>query len=99
MATDTAVVGATKRLTFTFTDVNDDAADPTSITLTIRQPDGTEVSKSEADMTGGNSPVDGIWYYDFAVTQEGRHHAHCDGDGAVEAATQIEFYALRKTTS
>ena len=51
--------------------------------------------KSDADMTNITNP--GVWRYVFAVTKEGRHFATADGDGAVEAAVQVEFYALRKT--
>lgn len=96
MTTATAVVGGSKRLTFTFTDVNGDPADPSSIALTIREPDGIEVAKTDADMT---NPATGTWIYDHEVTKEGRHFIHVDGDGAVDAADQPEFYALRKTTS
>lgn len=96
MTTVTAVVGATKRLTFTFKDVAGAAADPTSIALKIREPDGVEIAKTDGDMT---KTATGIWTYDHPVTKEGRHTVHVDGAGAVEAAGQPEFYAVRKVTS
>ena len=98
MTTDTVTVGTSKRLTFTFRDGASPPAltDPDSIALIIREPDGVETSTTDASM---NNSSTGIWYYDFAVTKEGRHTVFCDGDGAVDAATQIEFYAFRKTTT
>ena len=91
--TDAKAVGSSRRLTFTFKDVAAALADPTSIALKIREPDGTVISKTQADMT---STTTGVWTYDHPVTKVGRHYAHVDGDGAVEAAEQIEFYALTK---
>lgn len=96
MATATAVVGTTKRLSFTFRDVAEALADPTSIALTIREPDGNEISKTDADMV---HPSTGLYTYDHPVTKEGRHFVYVDGDGALDAAAQPEFYAMRKTTS
>ena len=91
MTTATAVIGATKRLTFTFKNVAGTVTEPTSIKLKIREPDGVVISKTDADM-GGSA---GVRTYDHAVTKVGRHYVHVDGDGAVEAADQsIEFYAL-----
>lgn len=97
MTTAAVTVGSSKDLDFTFKDRDGVLKNPDSIALTIRQPDGTEITKTEADMTNISNP--GVWRYVFAVTQEGRHHVTADGDGAVEAAVQIEFYALRKGTS
>lgn len=98
MTAATATVGATKRLTFTFLDTNSPQApaDPGTIALTIREPDGVETTKAKADMTQDST---GIWHYDFTVTKEGRHNVLCDGSGVADAATQIEFYAFRKTTT
>ncbi|HEX9768434.1 MAG TPA: hypothetical protein VGA50_04585 [Kiloniellales bacterium] len=100
MTTATATVGSSKRLTFTFTDIAGDPAEPTSIALTIREPDGVEIAKTDADMTHAvTSPVNGTYTYDHPVAKEGRHFVHVDADGAVEAASQSEFYAFRKVTS
>jgi hypothetical protein len=96
MTTATVNVGSSKDLDFTFKDRDGTLTNPTSIALTIRQPDGTEIAKTKTDMTEVST---GVWRYVFAVTQEGRHFARADGDGAVEAAVAVEFYALRKTTS
>lgn len=93
MTTETVHIGDSKTLRFNFTDTDGAAADPTSIALTIREPDGTEIDKTEADMT---SSATGQWDYDFAVTKAGRHYAFADGDGAIEAAVGIEFYALAR---
>jgi hypothetical protein len=95
MPTETAFVGASKRLTFTFTDVAGAPADPTSIALTILEPDGVTISKTEADMA---NPALGTWTYDHSVAKAGRHGVRCDADGAVEAAVQPEFYAMTKNT-
>lgn len=92
MTTDTTRIGETETLSFTFRNASAVLTDPTSIVLSIREPDGTETAKTQADMT---SPSTGLWTYDFAVTKAGRHFAVADGDGDVEAVAEIEFYALR----
>ena len=97
MTTESVYVGSSKDLDFTFKDRAGALANPTTIALTIREPDGVEISKTQADMTNPTNP--GVWRYVFAVTKEGRHHATADGDGAVEAVAQVEFHALRKGTS
>ncbi len=96
MTTKTTYVGASKDLDFTFKDRAAVLTNPTTIALTIRQPNGVEIAKTQADMTEVST---GLWRYIFAVTQEGRHFATADGDIAVDAVAQIEFYALRKTKS
>lgn len=95
MTTTEAVhTGSSKDLTFTFKARDGALADPTSIALTIREPDGVVVAKTEADMTQVST---GVWRYVHAVTKAGRHSAEADGDG-VEAAVGIDFYGLRQET-
>jgi len=97
MATPVVIPGSTKRLSFDFADVDGNAADPDSIRLVIRAPDGTEVEKTEADMV---NPSTGTWTYDHPFTVEGRHLVLIDGDGLVDAADQrLEVYVRRKVTT
>lgn len=93
MSTATYVIGATAELTVKFTNAAGVAADPATIALKITEPDGAEIDKIKADMT---NPVVGTWIYNHPVTKAGRHFTHWDA-GGLEAATQPDFYGLRKT--
>lgn len=99
MTTTAVTVGTGRTLTHTFKNSSNLAVDPTSVTLTIREPDGNEISKTGGELTHATaSPPNGTYSFDHIFTKEGRTTVHWDGDG-VEAAAQHEFYVVRKVTS
>lgn len=89
-------IGDSIDLLFTFRARDNTLTNPSTIALTIREPDGTEIAKTQSDMTNLST---GLWRYIFAITKEGTHVARADGDGVVEAAAAVVFRALRKGTS
>jgi hypothetical protein len=93
MVTAAYDIGDQRRLQADFTDANETAADPTAITLTILEPDGTEVTKAIGDLT---SPQTGRWIYDYTITKPGRHVVRWDATATVITAEDTEFYARRK---
>lgn len=95
MTTSARRVGDHIELDFTFRDRSGALADPSAIALVIREPDGTEIAKTHADMTNVST---GLWRYVHAIAKEGRHVAEANGDG-IEAVGTVEFYARRKGTS
>ena len=94
MTTPAYFQGSQKRLTVTFTDINDTPVDPTAIALTIREPDGTLVTKAIGDLTKTGT---GIYYYDHTIADKpGRHVIHWQGTAGTFATFEQEFYARRK---
>lgn len=86
-----------KRLQATFKDVADVLTDPTTITLTIREPDGTELVKSKGDMQTTGT---GVWYYDHTwPSSPGRHIVRWESTGSAATAERTEFWVRQKGTS
>lgn len=86
-------IGDSRRLRADFTDINGNATDPTTVTLTIREPDGTLVTKTDAELS---NPQVGQWTFDYTITKPGRHIVRWEGTGALVTAEEAEFYARRK---
>lgn len=80
------------RLSVLFSTIaNDTPIDPTTVTLRILHPDGTETDILTADLTHSST---GSYYYDFITLNEGRYRYRWQGDGAIVAATTWkDFYA------
>jgi hypothetical protein len=79
------------KLTTTWTDPSGAAANPDTIALRIRKPDGTIVTKAKADMT---SPAIGTWEYTIVADQEGRWIWRAEATGAVTDADE-RFFNVR----
>ena len=96
MTTSSYDIGDQRRLTVTFTDINDVDADPTAIHFIMNEPDGVQTSHAYGDSPAVliKSAV-GIYYVDWLITKQGRHHYKFTGTGAVVAAESGEFYARR----
>ena len=94
MTTDPFDIGDLKTLKGAFIDDAGADADPTSIVLTIQEPDGTLVTENfPGNIT---NPGVGKYEFDFAITKAGRHVVNWTGIGAVATAAENEFYARRK---
>ena len=92
MVTNAHDIGDSRRLQVTFTDVADAVADPTTIALNIKAPDGTLTTKAIGDLTKVST---GIFYYDHTFTSAGRHVINWTAAGAVITAAESEIY-IRK---
>jgi hypothetical protein len=93
MTTTAYDIGDVKRCQATFTDVNGALANPTTVTLIVREPDGNETTILQASMT---NPSTGVWYYDFAIAKAGRHVERWIGTGTVAVGEKTEFWARAK---
>lgn len=87
-------VGDLLRLKATFTDVDGAVADPSTVTVTVLAPSGTETEKTYAagDLVRVST---GIYYYDFTVTESGRHYFTWDAGGAYVASDQGAFQVAK----
>lgn len=72
-----------------FTDADDVAANPSTVTLTITLPDATTVSKTGADLS---NPSVGRWEYAHTFTMAGNHTVLWAGTGAVVATVTRRYY-------
>ena len=73
------------RLSAAFTDTNGAAADPTSVALKMRLPDGTLSTFGPTRDSAGN------YHYDYTAVQSGVHNYRFKGTGAVVAAGETSF--------
>src|SRR5579863_7925063 len=81
--------GSETRLTVSFVDQSNTPADPTAVTLTITQPDGSTVTESTLPPIVKDSV--GNYHYDFTVVQTGIHSYVWTGTGTIVAAVQSAF--------
>jgi hypothetical protein len=91
---NTYAYGSTVRIsTATAFTVGGVATDPTTVTLKIEEPDGTEVSYTyaAAQITRASA---GSYYKDVTVDQAGTHTYRWVGTGAVAAVDEDSFYVL-----
>lgn len=100
MTTEAYDIGDLRRFTVALTDVNDAAADPTELTLTVLKPDGssTVYSYSESPSAIGRT-APGSFYVDVPIEQTGRHYARWAATGALVTAEQFEFFARHRQAS
>lgn len=74
------------RLTVAFTDLGGTAADPTTVTLSVRDPAGTITTYTYAGAQVIKEAT-GAFYYDLALSTVGVYTYRWTGTGAVQAAT------------
>jgi len=72
------IEGTTPVFTLTFRDVDDDLADPTSVTVVHRAPDGTETTYTEVSAEITNPSV-GVWRVTLPAAVKGRHVLNATG--------------------
>jgi len=88
-------IGDGRRFTATYTDIDGAAADPTTVTVRIREPDGTVtayVYGTDAEVVKSTT---GVYYVDWTFNQTGRHQVRWEGAGDVTTAQQTEVYVRR----
>lgn len=85
-------IGDLLRLQVTFTDINGSLADPTSITLKIKNPVGTVTTYTYPAQVLKSST--GVYYFDYAVVASGTHYFNWAGTGAYTAADEGSFTVI-----
>ena len=84
-------LGTGVRLTGIFTDVAGAVADPTAISLVVRDPSGNEATYTFALGTITRTGV-GVYYQDVTCDERGVWYYEWQGTGAVVATTEEAFY-------
>ena len=90
-------VGDTIRASCTFTDVDGAAADPTTVTLEVKDPSGnvTTLTYAAGQITKASA---GNYHCDLAVDEAGVWEYRWIGTGNVAQADQGAFYVLQVNT-
>lgn len=78
-------IGDEVRLSVAFTDADGVAADPTTVTCTVRKPDGSTLTPSATGSSGS-------YHADIQPDQTGNWHYRFAGTGALVAAEEGQFY-------
>jgi len=91
--TNTYDCGDVIRLTAAFTDIANTPADPTVVTLRVKQPDATvAVHSYPGDITKDGT---GAYHFNLAITESGDWYYRFEGTGAVQAASETLFHVHR----
>jgi hypothetical protein len=85
--TGVRTIGDLARISVSVYDITDNLADPTTITATVTEPDGTE---NLPDVTRSSI---GVYYLDFPVAQAGRHTVYWQTTGLNQGASVDNFDA------
>lgn len=100
MTTAVRDIGDRERFSVTFTNLDGDATDPTTITLKIRTPDGTVTTLASSDSPDPiTKDSTGNYHYDYTYSQEGRHFIEWTGTGSLVAAVDGERWVRRSNVS
>lgn len=83
---NTYEIGDLVRLTGSFANQNGTLTNPTTVTLMVRNPDGTTMMVSS--LTNSST---GIFYSDYPVSESGLYYYRYAGAGAVTAAIEAQF--------
>jgi len=87
--------GQTVALTFSFTDVAGAAANPTTVTCTVEEPDGTETEYTNASTPAITNPATGSYQLVLAPDQSGMHWYRAEGTtGTTVAVVEGQFSVL-----
>lgn len=85
-------IGNTSRLSCTFTDENNQPADPTTVTVTIKTPNaGASVFTPIRDGVG-------VYHYDLALTVAGDYGYRFKGTGAITAQSADQHFTVPRQT-
>lgn len=88
-------IGDLVELKVTFTNDAGVPTDPTTATIRVRKPDGTETSYTGGQLTHP-TPGNGIYTYNYAPTVSGQHHYFGVGTGTVTSAEEGRFYVKQQ---
>jgi hypothetical protein len=85
--------GDVVRLTAAFTDISNNPADPSSITLRVKQPDATVVVHNYPGDIAKDST--GVYHFDLSISESGDWYYRFEGTGTVQAASETLFHVYR----
>ena len=91
-------IGDIARCTGTFTDIDDDPADPTSVVFRYEKPDGTETALTYGVDGAVIRDSIGVYHVDLTIAagEYGRWHYRWTGTGALVAAGESRFQVRRQ---
>lgn len=82
-------IGDLARVTVAIKGPTGSYADPTTLQVTVKQPDGAEL---QGDLIAGLVKTGtGRYYFEFPVTQSGTHYYRWVSTGSATGATEGEF--------
>ena len=93
--TTTYDIGDVRRLSVTFTDINDADADPATVTFRMRSPDGTVLVYVYGTDPEVKKTAVGIYYVEHEFAGPGRHVLRWEGAGTIVVAEETEYYIRR----
>ena len=96
MTTTAYDVGDLKRLTAVTKDIAAALTDPGEVTLYIRLPDWSLVTKTWVAAAEVVRDSLGTFHFDYTIVQAGRHIVSWQATGAVVEVSTLEFYARRR---
>ncbi len=83
-------IGDVARLSGAFRDTDDALLDPTVVTVTVREPDGSE------DLATVVKDSTGLYHADFTITQQGDHYYRFAGTGTPGQSAEENKFVVRK---
>ncbi|HUY68594.1 MAG TPA: hypothetical protein VMV79_04770 [Alphaproteobacteria bacterium] len=85
--------GDVVRLSADFSDIGGTLADPSAITLRVKQPDATvAVYTYPSDVMRDGA---GAYHYDLSISEPGDWYYRFEGSGAVQAASESLFHVYK----
>lgn len=96
MTTSVHDIGDAEVITATFKNSSAINTDPTTVTFTMIEPDGTSTTYTSGVDGEITSSATGIWNVTWTFAQEGRHTVVWKGAGALIEAGATEFYIKRQ---
>lgn len=75
--------------------VDGDLTAPSTVTVKVLEPDGTETSYATASLT---NPSTGVYYYDYTPPNAGRYFYRIESTGTAKAAQEGQFRVMATTT-
>lgn len=101
MSEATYDVGDLVQATGTFTDAptGGSAHDPTAVSFTMKEPDGTRTTYVYGTDAEVVRSATGIYYVNWSATQEGRHYYRWFATGTGQAAEEGSFIVRQEQSS
>ncbi len=95
-ALQNTLIGTPVRIVATYRNLDDVLADPTTVSMVVRKPDGTETSYDETSML---NPSVGVWTLVVPTDQAGQWIVNCSGVGNdVDVNDEATFVVRNKRT-
>lgn len=88
-------IGNVSRLTGSFYNLSNALADPTTITLRVKDPNGAVTVYTGGDITHVST---GVYQYDLDLTLAGYYYYRFEGTGALVAAGDNQLFVTNSTT-